>query len=658
MSLSSQPSPSQLPEPAPTSPPVTTRALLLGTLCVIFMAWGGHWTRHIGHTTKMAQDHLPWGVVVPFFIIAAFLNKIIHKVRPSAVFTSTELLVIFGMAGIGSALPSYFMAHLISNIAATHYYPTPENGWAIDLLPNLAKWTVVTDRQAVRWFFEGLPRGASIPWNAWAVPLFWRMSLVGAVASFCYCTVAILRKQWVEHERLTFPLMALPLHATRPKQPDEEGFWTIGFMNSPLFWLGAAIGSFAILWNIIGYFVPLFPEIPRGAGQIQFGTHFPPVLTRIYPVIIGSAYFIDLDVSLTIWVFRLLITLEMGFLNRIGVDIGPTHGAGNTLFENWNDLGALLLIIPWSLWMAREHLATVFRKAWHGDPDIDDSRELIPYRGALLGWVGSALFIIGWCIASGMALLTAIVFFAFVVIIWLGVTRMSIEGGLISTRPIHAQTATFHILGAVNMRPSGMVAIAMTRTWHRDMKTALIAPTANAVRLFDALREHRLRLGLAVAIAVVVVAGGSAWYAIDTGYQTGAYNYGSIYADSVQSTFDEVVAYIRDPFAVKRFRAWWTLLGFGTVSAMALLRYLFPWWPLHPIGFVTATTYPAKIVPFSIFISWLAKLIILRAGGISLYRRATPFFLGLMLGYFGGVAISFVIDVIWFPGEGHSLGLY
>ncbi len=396
MSLASpEPSPAQLPA---TSPPVTTRALILGTLCVIFMAWGGHWTRHIGHTTKMAQDHLPWGVVVPFFIIAAILNKVIHKVRPQSVLTSTELLVIFGMANIGSALPSYFMAHLISNIAAPYYYPTPENGWAIDLLPNMVKWAVVTDRQAVRWFFEGLPLGASIPWGAWAVPLFWRMSLVASVACFCYCTVAILRKQWVEHERLAFPLMALPLHTTRPKESEEEGFWTIGFLNRPLFWVGAAIGSFAILWNIIGgYFVPLFPEIPRDAGVIQFGTHFPPVQTRIYPLLIGSVYFIDLDVSLTIWVFRLLITLEMGFLNRLGVDLGPTHGAGNTLFENWNDLGALFLIIPWSLWMAREHLGAVFRKAIHGDTRVDDSRELLPYRGAFFGWVGSALFIIAWC---------------------------------------------------------------------------------------------------------------------------------------------------------------------------------------------------------------------------------------------------------------------
>ena len=42
------------------------------------------------------------------------------------------------------------------------------------------------------------------------------------------------------------------------------------------------------------------------------------------------------------------------------------------------------------------------------------------------------------------------------------------------------------------------------------------------------------------------------------------------------------------------------------------------------------------------------------AGGATLYRRAIPFFLGLMLGYFGGVAVSFVVDFIWFPGEGHG----
>jgi hypothetical protein len=51
-------------------------------------------------------------------------------------------------------------------------------------------------------------------------------------------------------------------------------------------------------------------------------------------------------------------------------------------------------------------------------------------------------------------------------------------------------------------------------------------------------------------------------------------------------------------------------------------------------------------------------LILLRTGGIVLYRKAAPFFFGLMLGYFTGVGISFAVDCIWFPERGHSLALY
>lgn len=236
---------------------------------------------------------------------------------------------------------------------------------------------------------------------------------------------------------------------------------------------------------------------------------------------------------------------------------------------------------------------------------------------------------------------------------------MSIEGGLINTRTIQAQFPIHRILGATNMTAPGIVAVSMTMNWHHDLKTALLAPMANESKVLDGARDHRGQLVLAAAISVVVVvAGGSAYYAIASGYETGAYNYGAIYAGSVQSKFDTAVGYIRDPFGVKRFRAWWSLLGFGTVAILSGLRYAFPAFPLHPIGFVTATTYPAKRIVLSIFIGWLAKFAILRTGGIGLFRKATPLFLGMMLGYFAGVGVSFVVDCIWFAERGHSLALY
>ena len=642
------------PEIRPLRHAITARSIALGTLCVTFMAWGGHYTRHIGHTTKMAQDHLPWGVMVPFFIIVVILNKVIQAVRPRAMLTRAELLVIFAMALIGSALPSYFMAHMIANIGAPYYFPSSENGWATELHPYLVDWAVVTDVTAAKWFYEGLPRGASIPWGAWLIPLTWRLSLVGAVACLCYCIVAIFRKQWVENERLAFPLMKLPMNMA-----DEEprGFFTAGFMNQPVFWIGFAFAIFPIMWNMIGYFAPVFPTIPREFGLIQLGRDFPPISTRFYPLIIGASYFVELEVSGSIIIYFLFLTFQIGVFRRFGFETGPPRG-DTSEFENWQGLGALFVLIPWGLWIARGHLRDVVRKAVTKDPTIDDTQEMLSYRSAVFGLILSSVFISAWCVASGMTVYVAFVFVALVIVVWFGISKISIETGLISSRIIHAQFATYHIVGLTNMNAHSIVAMALTYTWHRDLKSALMAPMANATKLFDDVREDRGRMTLAVAIAVAVVVGGSAYYAIASGYQTGAYNYGGIYAGSVQAVFDRGIGYIRDPFAMKRHLALWGLIGVTITVANMVLRYIYPAFPLHPIGLVSATSYPANRTIFSIFFAWFAKAAILRIGGISLYRKASPFFFGMMLGYFVGVGISFGVDMVWFPDDGHSLALY
>lgn len=227
----------------PRKSAVTVRALALGAMCAAFLGWGGHFTRHIAHTTKMAQDHLPWGAVVPIFLIAVVLIKLIERLRPTWTLTRAELLVVAGMALIASALPSYFMGYLIANTAAPYYFPTTENGWAADLHPHLPTWAIITEPTAVRWFFEGLPAGADVPWDIWVVPLFWRLSQVAAIGVFCLCAVSVLRKQWVEHERLTFPLLSLPL-AIAEREP--KGLFPVGYMNHSLFWIGFGLAFFQI----------------------------------------------------------------------------------------------------------------------------------------------------------------------------------------------------------------------------------------------------------------------------------------------------------------------------------------------------------------------------------------------------------------------------
>ena len=70
-------------------------------------------------------------------------------------------------------------------------------------------------------------------------------------------------------------------------------------------------------------------------------------------------------------------------------------------------------------------------------------------------------------------------------------------------------------------------------------------------------------------------------------------------------------------------------------------------WNLVVLTLITALTL------FSIFVVWLVKTVVMRLGGVSLFRAGQPFFIGMLSAHALGVLISFIVDYIWFPGAGH-----
>ena len=78
-----------------------------------------------------------------------------------------------------------------------------------------------------------------------------------------------------------------------------------------------------------------------------------------------------------------------------------------------------------------------------------------------------------------------------------------------------------------------------------------------------------------------------------------------------------------------------TVLG-GTFVAnlgIMMLRSRFVWCPLHPAGYVIGVAPgTTDVIWFPLLIAMVTKWIILRNGGINAYRKAIPFFIGLVLG--------------------------
>ena len=81
-------------------------------------------------------------------------------------------------------------------------------------------------------------------------------------------------------------------------------------------------------------------------------------------------------------------------------------------------------------------------------------------------------------------------------------------------------------------------------------------------------------------------------------------------------------------------------IGFNIVVVLTFLRQRFLWWTLHPAAYPLASSnFTMGWLWSSIFTSWLLKWIILKQGGFKAYRRAIPFFFGLILGDYlvGGI---------------------
>jgi hypothetical protein len=91
----------------------------------------------------------------------------------------------------------------------------------------------------------------------------------------------------------------------------------------------------------------------------------------------------------------------------------------------------------------------------------------------------------------------------------------------------------------------------------------------------------------------------------------------------------------------------WGAVGVSAalVAGMFWLRARYIWFPFHPLGYCIGNELSWHWMPF--LIAWAVKLVVLRHGGLKLYRKTLPFFLGLVLGDYTLAGLWSLIGVIW-----------
>ncbi|MGQ9524581.1 MAG: DUF6785 family protein, partial [Armatimonadota bacterium] len=415
---------------------VTWRSILVGTLLIPPNAYWVVQMERVRYSAHPTTISLFFNVIFALTVVTA-LNWLVWRVAPKHALCQGELLVVYVMLAIGSTLCAHDAAQVLVPMMSWPFrFATPSNNWESLFIGRLPKWLMVSDKEVIRGYYEGSSSIYRLDYLAvWAVPVLAWLAFILLLLWIMLCINAILRRQWTEREKLTYPIVQLPLEIT---EGADRGTVSRLFRNR-LFWIGFALAGTVDVINGLNLYYPWIPTIlTPGFGQsfIDLSRY---VVTRPwnaigwtpvswYPFMVGLGMVMPLDFLFSCWFFYWFWKGQRVVTSAFGWDQTPRFP-----YTNDQAFGAYMAFVIFSVWLGRDYLRHVWRRVIGLPSEIDDSQEAIRYRWAILGIIVGMALLVLFCSAAGMTPWVAVVFFAIYFALAIAITRMRAELGT----PVH-----------------------------------------------------------------------------------------------------------------------------------------------------------------------------------------------------------------------------
>jgi len=631
------------------SHPIRLRAVLVGLIFSAIICGLTPINNIYDQGTPLGGGHFP---LAPFYILllTTILAGTLARILPRArLITGMELLVIWMQMVLASGIAYTGLTRtFFINLTVPFQFATAENNWQQILQPMLPLW-LYPDEGAVDGLYNGLVGGRemgwfelikSIPWHDWARPLIaW-----GVFILLCYTVmialINLLSRQWIHNERMNFPLLRVPQIM---EEHYDNGTLSSFLLNPYLLW-GLSIPIVLHLLGGLHYYYPSVPQLPT---MVLAGPYFPKygllsgfhkLKIFIYPVFIGFAFLTARQISLSFWFFFLMGGLLYGLLSIMGYNIpaaslGITFGPTLARPEETQMIGAYGVFFLFLLWLSRHHLKTVVQQAVRPGPIKVDSEWFSVRLSFWIAVAGMSAIVI-WAIFFGMKMQAALLLIAAFFMITLVASRIICQGGLgyftLTAAPIDGLLILF---GPALFSQIGLLIAAVSqKVLFVDLRESLMPSLLHARQVHHTMANRRLLLlGIGATLLVAVTVSFTAMLAL-------CYRYGIRELELEWATRTSITVYenvvrlhetgIEAGHWVKVFS------GVGVVVMLVLVAcyHRFYWWPIHPIGYLTAYSSSMRILWFSFFVGWLCNAVCMRYGGVVLFKKLRLFFIGLIIG--------------------------
>lgn len=592
-----------------------------------------------------------FGVLAPVFLIMFVINPVLKLLGRKNFVSAKQLIgvyIVMLVAGTAaeiwlSVLPGMVWLSKLSmdSGGGAEFYQS-----FVDRLSPLVNPITTTDD------FLDFALGADrVPWGKWFMPLIMWSIFVFALFIFFMCLASMFRKDWTEVQHLNYPALVPIVDMTQGIGENRTLFGA--FWRNKLMWIGFGISAISMgMW----WAKSQYPEIPWVEHRWQFigmllsrvwsGNTF---LARVFsspipdlgvePMVIGIAYLAPQELLFSwcfFWAFRYVINLVLVSTGQV-----PFMGMNPQDVHELLAFVTMLTLAVVYVYMSRHYIGMTFKQGLRAigkdrKQDNSDDEGMGP-RTVVLGLGLSTAYLVFFsCVFYGASLfwaLALLLVFAATVIVGM---RARTELGFTQTQIPHMEVlrnGLIPLLGAkVFGGAVGLIGLGPLHALGFTSQANTMGTSLEAWKAADMLGTKRTNMTRLMILAwvgatiIILFTGLKVGYAY--GWSKGWYNYWHF---NYLYDYARKVSLGLSTSSLGHLGLWIT--GAGVTVALMWLRTSFMWWPLHPLGIVLGFHwYYAWITTGSVFFTWACKAVILRYGGMRLYRKLMPLFFGFIAG--------------------------
>lgn len=646
------------------------RSVTLGLTLSIGIVCITPYNDYVVNNSFIVNNYVPTILTLAMLAIVLLVNGPLHKWAPRFAMSPGELAVVLTMALLSCSIPSQGLLRQVLPMPVAPFALTasdPNYKKVFDDMDLPPAMFAVEDMDkghmepVVTHFYGRVPEGEKIPWHRWLRPAVVWGALSGFFLLALLSIACLVRYQWTVNERLAFPIAQLQSMLIAPPRPGKA---LNDVFRHPGFWVSVGVVIFvqASAW-LHQYFPKNIPEIPTSYDLRTMFSEQPWNYLAgwvkeqgVIFTLVGISYFTPTRVSFSLWGTALLMALiawPLAAQNSTAMD-------GAAL--NDQALGAAFAFIGGVLWIGRHHWAMVGRAIIGAARPNDAHGVFVSYRLAALGLAIGVVGMFAWFLWAGCVWWLAVVLVLMIVMAHVITARVVAETGLAFIRVPVGMNQILTNLDAKILTPRDAYLYGIAHYGFmqaaREGTLTFALHGLNVVDDTDASEKdkHRLMPILMGTLVIAVIAGGLAglwcYYSYAIPLDPHATNMTELNQwglrlwpnDWLKTPVMQVDAGV---FPKKAYNSWLHIgIGIGVMVVLQAMTWRFSGWPLLPVGYLIANSWYTQTAALSLFIGWLAKTIILRFGGATLFNNLKPVFIGLIFGEALSTGLWLIITLI------------